>query len=78
MDKRSVMEAKSMQMVPEISKRRCGGWIAVSGREAPLKIGVTANTEEEARAPFNQAVIEWEEILNSETSKGHQAERRCQ
>ena len=72
MDKRSVMEAKSMQMVPEISKRRCGG------REAPLKIGVTANTEEEARAPFNQAVIEWEEILNSETSKGHQAERRCQ
>lgn len=56
-----------MQIAPEISKRRSGGWIAVSGRDAPLKIGVTANSEEDARAAFNQAVIEWETILKSGT-----------
>jgi hypothetical protein len=71
------METKAMQIIPEISKRRCGGWIAVSGRDAPLKIGVTANTEDEARAAFNRAVIEWDEIINSGTLED-QAERRCQ
>jgi hypothetical protein len=59
------METKRMQIAPEISKRRSGGWIAVSGRDAPLKIGVTANTEEDALAAFNQALIEWDAILKS-------------
>jgi hypothetical protein len=71
------VEKKSMQIVPEITERRCGGWIAVSRRDAPLKIGVTAKSEGEARLAFDQAVIEWEKILNSETSEDH-AERRCQ
>lgn len=64
-----------IQVAPELSKRRSGGWIAVSGQGAPIKIGVTASTEEEARASFNQAVGEWEAILNSEE---HYADRRCQ
>lgn len=72
----SVMERpKSMQIVPQIIKRQCGGWIAVSGKDASLKIGVTASTEEEARAAFHQAMLEWEEILNAEDD---QEERRFQ
>ena len=64
----SVMEIQTIQLCPRISKSRCGGWIAVSEADAPLKIGVTADTEEEAPAAFVQAVSEWEMILNSQTS----------
>jgi len=71
------MEAKAMRIIPEINKRSCGGWIAASGHDAALKIGVVANTEADVRAAFNQAVIEWEAILNSAPSEDYQG-RRCQ
>ncbi len=77
MDKRSAMGTQFARIVPAISERRCGGWIAVSGPDAPLKIGVTADTEEGARAAFAKAVTEWEAILNSKSPKDY-AERRCQ
>ncbi len=50
---------------PRIRERRCGGWIAVSDINSPLKIGVTADTEDQVRMAFVQAVSEWREILNS-------------
>lgn len=62
------MEADSKEIVPEVSPRSCGGWIAVSGPDAPLRIGVIADTEEEVRAAFDQAVSRWEKILSSEKS----------
>ena len=60
----------------KVSSRRCGGWIAVSGEGAEIKIGVTAETEEGARAAFEVALARWEKILNSPPQV--QSDRRCQ
>lgn len=54
------------QIEPKIRERQCGGWLAVSEANADLKIGVTADTEEGARAAFAQALIRWGKILSSE------------
>ena len=51
---------------PRVTERTCGGWLAVSGVGASLKIGVTADTEEQARIGLAQAEREWEAILASE------------
>jgi hypothetical protein len=59
------MDIGLRRTAPIISARRCGGWLAVSERDAPLKIGVTAPTEEQAKADFAQAVLDWERILDS-------------
>jgi hypothetical protein len=72
------VESMFAQIAPDVSERLCGGWLAVSSRNAPLRIGVTANTEGEVRAAFNQALIAWEAILQSEASNDDQTERRCQ
>lgn len=56
------------KVAPRIRERRCGGWLAVSLADAPLKIGVTADTEDQAREAFAQAVREWEVILTSDRS----------
>ena len=59
-------DGKSVNHIaPRLIERRCGGWLAVSNSTAPLKIGVTADTEEQAREAFGQAVREWEAILRT-------------
>lgn len=44
---------------PLIIKRLCGGWLAVTRREVRLRIGVAADSEEEARKRFSEAVRQW-------------------
>lgn len=61
-----IMDSGFRHITPIISERLCGGWIAVSDRHAPLKIGVTAPTEEQAKSDFAQALLEWEAILRTE------------
>ena len=57
------MRSTVEQTVPTLVERSCGGWLAVSSPGATLKIGVTADTEEEARAAFDRSVRKWEEAL---------------
>jgi hypothetical protein len=48
-----------------MTPRACGGWLAVSPRWSPVRIGVTAATEGEAREAFGRALMRWEEILTA-------------
>lgn len=50
---------------PKIVRRQCGGWLAVSPPSTTLRIGVTADTEEEVRAQFRRARDRWAEIILS-------------
>lgn len=50
---------------PEVSERACGGFLAVSPEEAPLRIGVEGDTAEDARAKFAFALARWTEILET-------------
>ena len=39
-----------------LSERACGGWLAVSAPGSLLRVGVTADSEAEARLEFERAV----------------------
>ena len=58
------------RITPRLIERRCGGWIATSEANASLKIGVTADTEQQARLNFERAVKEWEHILTTPRKDG--------
>ncbi len=47
---------------PELRRRLCGGWLAVSCDDANIQIGVEGATEEEARRRFADAVRAWEAL----------------
>lgn len=51
--------------IPNVTACEWGGWLAVSPRWADVKIGVTANTEIEARMKFGKSYGEWLDILQS-------------
>lgn len=59
------MSADLERIAPRLLERRCGGWLAASEAGAPLRIGVTAETEDLARIAFAQAVKEWNRILQT-------------
>jgi len=54
------------QIEPQIVHRECGGWLATTPASAALRMGVTAVTEDEARAKFRQAVSRWAESLQAD------------
>jgi len=45
--------------VPIVVPRQCGGWLAVSPRQATLRIAVTAATEGEAKRSFTELLGRW-------------------
>lgn len=45
-----------LEIEPRVIQRYCGGWLAVSHRDSPIKIGVTAQTEADARKKFAVAL----------------------
>jgi hypothetical protein len=51
----------------DLVRRTGGGWLAVSGRGAMFKIGVTGPTEEEARERFRASYRRWQEIYEAGT-----------
>lgn len=53
---------------PRLIERRCGGWLAISGRGDPVQIGVTAASESEAAAEFDRVRDHWRAILESEVA----------
>lgn len=48
---------------PLVQHRDCGGWLAAAPHWSPLRIAVTAETEESARSAFAQAWAQWLELL---------------
>jgi hypothetical protein len=50
---------------PKLIPRPIGGWIALSGAQDAVKIGVLGATEEEARASFRIARAEWSATLEA-------------
>jgi hypothetical protein len=60
------MESAVKLAVPTLIARSRGGWLAVSKPECPLKIGVSAETEEKALAAFDRAVAEWEALTRDQ------------
>jgi hypothetical protein len=60
------------EIVPDLMRRSCGGWLAVAPNGAKFSIGVTAATAEEAREKFCSVVRRWLEILASGEKSGYQ------
>ena len=50
---------------PLVVARDCGGWLAAAPQWSPLRIAVTAETEESARTAFALAWAQWLELLAS-------------
>jgi hypothetical protein len=48
---------------PIISERACGGFLALSPQDAPVRIGVVGETAEEAQSNFAAAIARWTELL---------------
>jgi len=48
---------------PVIRRRECGGWLANSPSAARFRIGVTAQTEQDAVGLFQMAWRDWSETL---------------
>lgn len=59
---------------PRLTERACGGWLAVAPAEAAVHLGVTGQTENEARENFLRSFDRWKEILatdKAEANLGH-------
>lgn len=48
---------------PELRRRACGGWLALSPPDTSLQIGVTGETKEEAAEQFQRSYARTLEIL---------------
>lgn len=46
--------------------RQCGGWLAITPLTAPVRVGVLAPTEDEARKALRVALDRWAAILNDD------------
>jgi hypothetical protein len=59
---------------PKVIKRVRGGFLALSPRNAPLKVGAVATTEEDAREAFAAVVTSWRRSRDAEeASRGSPA-----
>lgn len=52
---------ETFPQTPTLVKRRNGGWLAISPRSEPLKIGVTAGTQSAAAALLAERIAEWKQ-----------------
>jgi len=53
---------------PRLIRRYCGGWLAVSPPDAPLHIGVVAETADRARTNYAHELGEWRRLLEQPPS----------
>lgn len=51
------------RIAPRVVPRACGGWLAVSPRWARFSVGVTGQTEEEARDRFHSVFARWVSLM---------------
>ena len=62
---------------PDLVRRACGGWLALSPKGASLKIGVQAETAEEATEKFRSAFDRSMQILSTVEARVGQAEKQA-
>jgi hypothetical protein len=55
----------------DLIRRTGGGWLAVSGRGAMFKLGVTGPTEDETRERFKAAYRRWQELYEAGMASGN-------
>lgn len=60
---------RNSTLEPELIERARGGWLAVTRREAPIRIGAAGRTEDEAREGFARLVAQWEKSREEEKSE---------
>jgi hypothetical protein len=56
------------EISPVLAERACGGWLATTPKGYRFSLGVTAETEGEAREAFRRTINRWTEILLSGVS----------
>lgn len=54
---------------PRLIARRCGGWLALSGKENPIKIGVCGETQTAALEKFCRSISAWRADIDAEVTK---------
>lgn len=59
----AVQEDHIADIRPEVTQMARGGWLAVSPKWAPLRIGVVAATKPLAAEAFQAALARWTEVL---------------
>ena len=47
---------------PNLIRRQCGGWLAVSPSTEGIKIGATGGTEAEAEERYRDALARWRSL----------------
>ena len=53
------------QIEPDLLERHCGGWLAKSPGNCPIKIGITGHTKEDAKARYQLSIRKWVDTLYS-------------
>lgn len=56
------MADTSFALEPEVLKLHYGGWIATTGQDSGLRIGVVGASEDEARTLFAASLKRWKEL----------------
>ena len=54
---------------PRLIVRRCGGWLALSGKENPIKIGVCGETQTAALEKFRRSISAWQADIAADVTK---------
>lgn len=65
MDNNTTDKLRDLNLV--IIARACGGWLATTPKEHRFRIGVTADTKEEAELKLLQTIERWTETANEIT-----------
>lgn len=61
---------------PRFLPRKCGGWLAVSHRWCDIKIGVTAETKDEALVKYFATMAAWRALLAPPHTPPHGKDER--
>jgi hypothetical protein len=56
------MRDTTFDLEPRLLRLHYGGWMALTGVETPVRIGVVGASEDEARASFAASVTRWREL----------------
>lgn len=63
------MSLAEFSLEPDLIQLQYGGWLATSGRQTKLRIGVIGKTRDEARDLFAAALRRWKELFEGEEAK---------
>jgi hypothetical protein len=64
------MQEENFTAEPVVSRLHYGGWMATTGPETNIRIGVIGADEQEVRAQFRASMNRWKELSEIEEGKG--------